>query len=330
MNGSASSWPTTASPPWWKGTSTAGRSTSRCWRIPRGGRRRCCLFTRSIFREMPADRPRIVSFEGKWVEGSVDYRGTRPVPCSLPAAIRDRVRQVARAAFAALELRDYGRVDIRLSSDGTPWVIDVNPNCDLSREGAGFSRAARAAGHGLRRSDPRLLALAMKRRQDADTIPLALRSRAPRRDNRPERSEPDGEPVSTGGSGVRHRAPRGGAGFRLRATPTKRGSSSTTPTFPYATPVSGARPMTDATFDLYWLVTAASARGQGHGRQAAGRPGVRAPGTRRAEPPDRDVQPGGAGRRVAFLRAGRLQRGRPDRRFLPTGRRPDYPCKRLS
>jgi len=25
------------------------------------------------FSEMPADRPRIVSFEGKWVEGSVDY-----------------------------------------------------------------------------------------------------------------------------------------------------------------------------------------------------------------------------------------------------------------
>jgi ribosomal protein S18 acetylase RimI-like enzyme len=27
----------------------------------------------------------------------------------------------------------------------------------------------------------------------------------------------------------------------------------------------GRTPMTDATFDLYWLVTAASARGQGHG-----------------------------------------------------------------
>ena len=72
------------------------------------------------FSEMPADRPKIVSFEGKWVEGSVDYRGTRPVRCDLPPAIEQRVREMALAAFAALELRDYGRVDVRLSADGAP------------------------------------------------------------------------------------------------------------------------------------------------------------------------------------------------------------------
>jgi D-alanine-D-alanine ligase len=163
------------------------------------------------FSEMPADRPRIVSFEGKWVEGSVDYKGTRPVPCAVPPATRRRIEEVALAAFSALELRDYGRVDVRLSADGTPWVIDVNPNCDLSREGGGFSRAARAAGMGYDELIGRLLALAMKRRQDADTIPLALRSRGPRRDPRADQ-QPDGEPVSTGGGGLRHRAPRGGAG----------------------------------------------------------------------------------------------------------------------
>jgi D-alanine-D-alanine ligase len=162
------------------------------------------------FSDMPDDRPKIVSFEGKWVEGSVDYRGTRPVPCNLPSATEERVRQVALAAFAALELRDYGRVDVRLAADGTPWVIDVNPNCDLSRQGAGFSRAAQAAGMSYDDLILRLLALAMKRRQDADTIPLGLRSRAPRRDHRA--TKPDGEPLSPGGSGVRHRAPRGGAG----------------------------------------------------------------------------------------------------------------------
>jgi D-alanine-D-alanine ligase len=166
------------------------------------------------FSEMPADRPRIVSFEAKWVEGSAEYKGTRPVPCSVPEPIRQRIEQVALAAFAALELRDYGRVDVRLDAAGTPWVIDVNPNCDLSREGGGFSRACRAAGIRYEDLILRLMALAMKRRQDADTIPLALRSRGPRRDHhadqRPQSAER--EPVSTGGGGVRHRAPRGGAG----------------------------------------------------------------------------------------------------------------------
>jgi D-alanine-D-alanine ligase len=164
------------------------------------------------FSEMPGDRPKIVSFEAKWVESSVDYQGTRPIPCHLPEPVAERVRQVALAAFAALELRDYGRVDVRLAADGTPWVIDVNPNCDLSREGAGFSRAAQAMGVSYEDLILRLLALAMRRRQDADTIPLGLRSRTPRRDHRAPGSEPDGEPLSPGGSGLRHRAPRGGAG----------------------------------------------------------------------------------------------------------------------
>jgi D-alanine-D-alanine ligase len=164
------------------------------------------------FSEMPDDRPKIVSFEGKWVEGSVDYRGTRPVRCDLAPAIEQRVREVALAAFSALELRDYGRVDVRLSADGTPWVIDVNPNCDLSRQGAGFSRAAQALGLSYDDLILRLLALAMKRRQDADTIPLGQRSRTPRRDHRASGGKPDGEPLSPGGSGLRHRAPRGGAG----------------------------------------------------------------------------------------------------------------------
>ena len=83
------------------------------------------------FSDMPADRPRIVSFEGKWVEDSVEYRGTRPVRCEgLSPALRAAWPSTALAAFEAIELRDYARMDIRLAPDGTPYVIDVNPNCD--------------------------------------------------------------------------------------------------------------------------------------------------------------------------------------------------------
>ncbi len=135
------------------------------------------------FSEMPAGRPRIVSFDGKWVETSPEFNGTRPVPCTgLSAPALARIAQVARTAFAAMELRDYARLDVRLSSDGTPYVIDVNPNCDLSAR-AGFARAAGAAGLDYDGVVRRIVSLALPRRprRDTDTIPLSVRSRVTHR-----------------------------------------------------------------------------------------------------------------------------------------------------
>jgi D-alanine-D-alanine ligase len=97
------------------------------------------------FAAMPADRPRIVSYAAKWEEDHVDYAGTKPVPLrdASPALVAS-VDHVARAAWDALGLRDYGRIDLRVDAAG-PWVIDVNPNPDISPD-AGVTRAARIAG----------------------------------------------------------------------------------------------------------------------------------------------------------------------------------------
>lgn len=98
------------------------------------------------FAAMPADRPRIVSYAAKWDENHVDYVGTKPVPLrGVDAPVMAEIERVARAAFRALDLRDYGRVDLRVDTAGVPWVIDVNPNPDISPD-AGVARAAAAAG----------------------------------------------------------------------------------------------------------------------------------------------------------------------------------------
>jgi len=76
----------------------------------------------------------------------VDDLGTVPVlHPSLPSTLAARVRRVAADAFRAVGVRDYGRVDVRLGANGTPYVFDVNPNCDLSPY-AGLARSAAAVG----------------------------------------------------------------------------------------------------------------------------------------------------------------------------------------
>ena len=98
------------------------------------------------FADMPEDRPRIVSYAAKWDENHVDYEGTKPVPMKgVSPELENAIVTTSVAAFEALGLRDFGRVDLRIDADGKPWVIDINPNCDLSPD-AGVARAALVAG----------------------------------------------------------------------------------------------------------------------------------------------------------------------------------------
>jgi D-alanine-D-alanine ligase len=55
------------------------------------------------------------------------------------------VRAAALGAYRALRVRDYGRIDLRLSEDGRPYVIEANASCYLERESE-FSMGATAEG----------------------------------------------------------------------------------------------------------------------------------------------------------------------------------------
>ena len=48
-------------------------------------------------------------------------------------------------AYRALELRDYGRIDMRLTEDGRVYVLEVNPNPWL-HSSAEFAMAAKKSG----------------------------------------------------------------------------------------------------------------------------------------------------------------------------------------
>jgi D-alanine-D-alanine ligase len=96
--------------------------------------------------KLPDGTPRIAAAEVKWGKGTKAYRDTKSAIASdLSEETMATLHQTAVAAYQALELRDYGRVDMRLQADGRVHVIEVNPNPWLSSR-AEFAMAARKSG----------------------------------------------------------------------------------------------------------------------------------------------------------------------------------------
>jgi D-alanine-D-alanine ligase len=102
------------------------------------------------FSKFPADRPRIASWAAKWGdegdEQGAEFEGTRSIfPTDLPDDLRANIQKVAVDSFHALRLRDYARVDMRVTDSGEIFVIEVNPNCYLEAKSE-FARAAEQDG----------------------------------------------------------------------------------------------------------------------------------------------------------------------------------------
>jgi D-alanine-D-alanine ligase len=100
------------------------------------------------FSALPKAMWRIVSYYGKWIPGSADDVGTQPMcPAPLDDELHDELEQLALQAWVVVGGRGYGRVDFRIDRDGKPWLLEVNPNADISPD-AGLPRMAAAAGMG--------------------------------------------------------------------------------------------------------------------------------------------------------------------------------------
>jgi D-alanine-D-alanine ligase len=63
----------------------------------------------------------------------------------LPAPLAAHIAHLARRTYRALHLSGYARVDLRLGEDGRAWVIEANPNPDLTRD-EDFAASAASAG----------------------------------------------------------------------------------------------------------------------------------------------------------------------------------------
>ncbi|HLF14825.1 MAG TPA: ATP-grasp domain-containing protein [Bacteroidota bacterium] len=112
---------------------------------------------------LPKQYPRIISYNAKWLKGSDEYEHTKGVcPADLPADVAANVREMALAAYTLVGCRDYTRVDFRLSPENVPYILEVNPNPDISDD-AGFARAGKAYGYSFEQLIGRIVECALER-----------------------------------------------------------------------------------------------------------------------------------------------------------------------
>ncbi len=110
---------------------------------------------------------RIATRYAKWDEDYRARKGIRNVLARpISRATRERIETICGAAFRALWLRDYARLDVRLAPDGEVWFLEANANPFISY-GHDMANAARKAGLDFYRFIQRLVDVAIERYERA-------------------------------------------------------------------------------------------------------------------------------------------------------------------
>ena len=147
-------------------------------------------------------QPRILSYKAKWDPTSPEFYAYREmVPARrLPAGVANRIRETAIAAYRVLGCRDYARVDFRVAADGTPYVLEVNPNPNLLA-GTGYLRCAENAGISAKAALDRLVRMALARRPR----PPRTRKKDGKKDGKKPDKEAGKKPAKKAGSKARRK-----------------------------------------------------------------------------------------------------------------------------
>jgi D-alanine-D-alanine ligase len=132
------------------------------------------------FAKLPGGYPRIYGHEAKSDTDSLQYEAVNAIVATeLVPELRARLIMAGREAAYALKVQDYARVDIRLSADGIPIVVEVNANPYLEQTSA-FALAALQAGMGYSMLINRIVEIARKRWEPTPFLKELQKNRAGR------------------------------------------------------------------------------------------------------------------------------------------------------
>lgn len=115
-----------------------------------GDEARCLPIVGMRFDVLPAGAPPVYGYEAKWLWDTVaNPLDLFECPARIPEALREEIEAVSLAAYRALDVRDWCRIDVRCNATGRPNIVELNPLPGIlpnPRDNSCFPKAARTAG----------------------------------------------------------------------------------------------------------------------------------------------------------------------------------------
>lgn len=130
-----------------------------------GNSRPTVLSVSEIVYSLPSFVPKILTFAAKWEPESLYFRGTWPeCPAKIEDSLKERIAEICLASFKLLGCRGYARVDMRQDIEGKIYVLEINPNPDIS-PGYGAALQAKVAGMAYHQFIEKIVLLALGKEQ---------------------------------------------------------------------------------------------------------------------------------------------------------------------
>lgn len=99
-----------------------------------------------VFTKVPEGEPKFASYKAKWDDGYRERWGIRNTFAeNLPEPVQRALATTAKRVYRVLQMRGYGRIDLRLSEDGRITVVEANPNPEIAK-GEDLAEAAAKIG----------------------------------------------------------------------------------------------------------------------------------------------------------------------------------------
>jgi len=115
-----------------------------------------------FFKSAGGNGPMMATYRVKWNERYRKKWGIEFGFAELEAEVVKNIERICKRAYRILHLRDYGRIDLKLTADNRIVILEANPNPDIAY-GEEVAEAAEKVGICYEKLIERILQLALRR-----------------------------------------------------------------------------------------------------------------------------------------------------------------------